>query len=315
MIRHVRDSGVQALANSIRISWDHQSIITVFAHDDDNLDDAGCKIDLTDQMHRWLLEHHPNEKGADVLVTLNRLPDFMEGKTLRYIDGNHRMRAIEVVNSERLVLCKKAGVSMDAWVADGNIGPVEVVRCRWCRMRLVSPIDVASYTNYSSVGVTTNTMDALYIARVHVPLFLESPEGKTALRDMKSNKRVSTTGVPITALSRYIDQKPGVMSLMTTDKARERFLRSACKVGDATWEYMLKIARDNEPLSDKACVTVAISNREYPAVLYCDWSDREMENSRMQEFGTRRYNTNYKNKQSMLIAPMFAGTMRGLPRR
>jgi hypothetical protein len=171
----------------------------------------------------------------------------------------------------------------------GNLPPVDKFRCRWLAMEKVQPVDVASYLNYAATNIRTNNMDSLYVTRVHVPLFLKTPTGQAAMEKMKKSKHNPETGLPIKPLSDWLADKPGVHKLRPTPKAREKFLRAACKMSSETFDFMTEQANSNEELSDKACQVAPLSSPHYPAVPYDEWENKDHEYGNLQLFGTQRY--------------------------
>jgi hypothetical protein len=273
---------VEELKIRIDLGWDNSSIVTVFAVAEDN-----NGRDMTKELAAWCADNNVVADG-ELVIRQDAMPAFLVGVKLRFVDGNHRMLAVVEINASRTLSIVKYG--LNKWLVAGNPNIIDRIRCRWLRMVLVDPVDVASYLNFAATNVRTNNMDSLYVTRVQTRLFLKTDIGKKSMASLQNSKHTPATGLPIKPLSDWLGDKPGVHKLRPTSKGREKFLRAACKMSNTTFEFMTKRANEDEDLSDKACQLAPLGSPKYPAVPYQRWAvTEEGKVGDVQLFGTQRY--------------------------
>lgn len=183
-IRELRPKGVAMLQKRINIRWDTASRISILEEVEDLVVAREeyirkHKIEDESSIPEWKLVEElvaeEQERDPDWVPTAEWIASpevHWEDRIFRYIDGNHRMAAVQFINVKREELWANEEKEEER-AKKGIIEPIRVIpTCAlYSATRLSSSgltaLDVATCLNQEADNVQTSKLDKIYLIRVH----------------------------------------------------------------------------------------------------------------------------------------------------
>jgi hypothetical protein len=188
-IRGIQPNGVETLVNNIAVGWEVNSVVSVMEDpadmqeafrlyvislNDDNDNAEEQKVDL----EPWLLVADIINGKLDTDPTFVVTTDWLlsdevhwDWRIFIYIDGNHRLAAVNRLNITRSSWTE---AEADEWEAKGIFAPIlSIPSCALYDINTlashsITELDIATFLNHKAENVSQTVLDKLYLIRVHV---------------------------------------------------------------------------------------------------------------------------------------------------